>query len=79
MIATDDCELGIKALGAVVWYLKRCLIDYQLLTMGRFSIYQPLDAVTLDVNQREEMVENFNKHMVGCSHKYARVRSAGQD
>ena len=39
------CELGIKALGAVVWYLKKCLIEFDLLTMKRFERYQPVDCL----------------------------------
>lgn len=43
---TEERELGVRALGAVVWYLQRCLIDYQLLTMGQFAIYEPIDVVS---------------------------------
>ena len=39
------CELGIKALGAVVWYLKKCLIEFDLLTMKKFERYQPVDSM----------------------------------
>lgn len=63
MIASDESELGIKALGAVVWCLQRCLIDYQLLTMGRFSTYQPIDTECESKTETEQTVD-FNKHMV---------------
>lgn len=44
MVSKDETELGIKALGAVVWCLQRCLIDFQLLTLGQFCIYKPIDV-----------------------------------
>ncbi|MFH4977385.1 hypothetical protein AB6A40_004094 [Gnathostoma spinigerum] len=31
----------ISALGAVIWYLKRCLIDVDMLTMRKFECYVP--------------------------------------
>ncbi|VDM98795.1 unnamed protein product [Thelazia callipaeda] len=35
----DAC---ISALGAVVWYLKRCLIDVDMISMRQFEVYKPV-------------------------------------
>lgn len=58
--ANDDCELGIRSLGAVIWYLKRCKLDFQLLSRGRFDIFKPVD-IECDLSNQD----NINtKHMV---------------
>uniref|UniRef100_A0A1I7RY21 DNA mismatch repair protein n=1 Tax=Bursaphelenchus xylophilus TaxID=6326 RepID=A0A1I7RY21_BURXY len=36
-----DYGLAVSALGAVLWYLKRCLIDVDMVTMKKFSFYSP--------------------------------------
>ncbi|XP_044184294.1 DNA mismatch repair protein Msh6-like isoform X1 [Acropora millepora] len=40
----DGSELALSALGAVVWYLKKSLIDHEVLSMGNFEEYTPLDS-----------------------------------
>lgn len=40
----DNSELALSSLGAVVWYLKKCLIDHEVLSMGNFEEYIPLDS-----------------------------------
>ncbi|XP_048590320.1 DNA mismatch repair protein Msh6-like [Nematostella vectensis] len=42
---TDGHELALSALGAVAWYLKKCLIEEELLSMGKFEEYKPLDCL----------------------------------
>lgn len=37
----SDSELSLSALGAIVWYLKKCLVDVDLITMRKFEIYTP--------------------------------------
>lgn len=64
MMCSEESELGVKSLGAVVWYLQRCLIDFKLLTMGRFSVYEPIDIEGPTKVEDEKLVESFNKHMV---------------
>ncbi|XP_037070019.1 DNA mismatch repair protein Msh6-like isoform X2 [Pollicipes pollicipes] len=39
-----DCELALQCLGAVTWYLQLSMLDTQLLSMRRFSRYQPPDV-----------------------------------
>ncbi|XP_028406070.1 DNA mismatch repair protein Msh6-like [Dendronephthya gigantea] len=39
----EDSELAFSALGACIWYLKKCLIENELLSMKNFELYKPLD------------------------------------
>ncbi len=39
----DDSSLCISALGAATWYLRRALIEHDLLSMGNFTAYIPPD------------------------------------
>ncbi|XP_065225587.1 DNA mismatch repair protein Msh6 [Planococcus citri] len=65
MICSDESELGVRALGAVVWCLQRCLIDYKILTMGRFSVYEPIDLESpAKILDNQKIIDSFNKHMV---------------
>lgn len=47
-MVNSDKDLGIRALGAVVWYLKRCLLDHQLISLKQFVIYKPVDDAAGD-------------------------------
>nr|XP_033795890.1 DNA mismatch repair protein Msh6 isoform X1 [Geotrypetes seraphini] len=50
---SENGELSLSALGACVYYLKKCLIDQELLSMGNFEEYIPVDidlAKSKDVN-----------------------------
>ncbi|CAL8109509.1 unnamed protein product [Orchesella dallaii] len=42
----DDWELGVRCLGAVVWYLKHCLLDHDLLSQKKFEVYKPADVIS---------------------------------
>ncbi|RZF36981.1 hypothetical protein LSTR_LSTR004669 [Laodelphax striatellus] len=44
LTASDEGELAVRSLGAVTWYLKRCQLDHQLLSMKKFSVYTPVDC-----------------------------------
>lgn len=39
--AKTGCELVLNALGGIFWYLRRCLIDVDLVTMRKFDTYTP--------------------------------------
>ncbi|MBN3270812.1 MSH6 protein, partial [Polyodon spathula] len=39
----EGYELALSALGACVFYLKRCLVDQELLSMANFEEYVPVD------------------------------------
>ncbi|XP_050439278.1 DNA mismatch repair protein Msh6 [Adelges cooleyi] len=60
--ANDECEFGIRSLGAVIWYLKRCKFDYQLLTRGRFQIFKPVDVESINLSNQEDNIKT--KHMI---------------
>lgn len=38
-----SCELSVSAFGGCVWYLRRVLLDQELLSIGHFSLYNPID------------------------------------
>ncbi|KAM4043087.1 DNA mismatch repair protein Msh6 isoform 2-T2 [Anomaloglossus baeobatrachus] len=40
----DNHELALSALGACIFYLKKCLIDQELLSMANFEEYIPVDV-----------------------------------
>ncbi|XP_066999808.2 DNA mismatch repair protein Msh6 [Anabrus simplex] len=60
--ARDECELAVRALGACVWYLQRCHLEQQLLALGKFKEYKPVDKLGQPVCQ--ERSESFAKYMV---------------
>uniref|UniRef100_A0A182VWN4 DNA mismatch repair protein n=1 Tax=Anopheles minimus TaxID=112268 RepID=A0A182VWN4_9DIPT len=39
----ESYQLALKALGGCVWYLQRCLLDQQVLSLATFEEYVPLD------------------------------------
>ncbi|XP_077191229.1 DNA mismatch repair protein Msh6 isoform X3 [Paroedura picta] len=41
---TEDRELALCALGSCVFYLKKCIIDQELLSMANFEEYIPVDV-----------------------------------
>lgn len=63
----DNFRLSLKSLGACLWYLKHCVIDEQIMSMARFNIYMPPDAITdNDLNKVAAKIakSNLNKFMV---------------
>eukprot|EP00731_Ephydatia_muelleri_P021032 Em0013g759a len=48
LTARDEFELAISALGACTWWLKKCCIEHELLSLANFEEYQPLDLVATD-------------------------------
>lgn len=40
----DGWELALSALGACIFYLKKCLVDQELLSMANFEEYVPVDV-----------------------------------
>uniref|UniRef100_A0A2Z5U638 Putative DNA mismatch repair protein Msh6 n=1 Tax=Reticulitermes speratus TaxID=60591 RepID=A0A2Z5U638_9NEOP len=65
LTAHEDYDLAVRALGACTWYLKDCYLDQQLLSMGRFELYQPQDLLEAEgpiMNSGSKPA--FSKHMV---------------
>ena len=42
--AKDSSELAVSALGACTWYLKKSCLEQELLSLGNFEVYTPLDV-----------------------------------
>lgn len=64
LTAHDNYELAVRALGACTWYLKESFLDQQLLSMGRFEVYQPQDLVdTAGPFFTVVSKSSFSKHM----------------
>lgn len=40
----EGCELALSAFGGCIFYLKKCLIDQELLSMANFEEYVPVDV-----------------------------------
>jgi len=40
----EGFDLGLKCLGAVIWFLHSCLVEHDILTLRRFESYYPVDA-----------------------------------
>jgi DNA mismatch repair protein MSH6 len=59
VMEVDDSStcLVLSALGGAIWQLKRSLIDYEVISMGKFYGYAPPDAVdnSEDANQSTEI------------------------
>ncbi|XP_021924020.1 DNA mismatch repair protein Msh6 isoform X2 [Zootermopsis nevadensis] len=65
LTAHDEYELAVRALGACAWYLKESYLDQQLLSMGRFELYQPQDlAGTKEPAATVVPIPSFSRHMV---------------
>jgi len=64
LTAHEDYDLAVRALGACTWYLKDSYLDQQLLSMGRFELYQPQDLLEAKgpvMNAGSK--PSFSKHM----------------
>lgn len=78
---SERYRLALKSLGACLWYLTKCVIDQQIMSMARFSFYIPpdiqikdLDAVTASIAKK-----NFNKRMVLDSITLSNLKIIGDD
>lgn len=54
--AASDYNLALKAFGAIVYYLKECLIDEELLTMKLFEQYNPTMSNQDDTDDRKPTI-----------------------
>jgi len=55
LAASDTYQYAVSALGACTWYLKKCCIDEELLSMSQFEEYIPTDSVAKRVNKNNTM------------------------
>ncbi|XP_075226760.1 DNA mismatch repair protein Msh6 [Lycorma delicatula] len=64
LTANEDGELAVRSLGAVTWYLKRCQLDHQLLSMKKFSVYLPVDSEGNKIDHTTVKSAVTARHMV---------------
>ncbi|XP_055475483.1 DNA mismatch repair protein Msh6 isoform X4 [Psammomys obesus] len=60
----DESELALSALGGCVFYLKKCLIDQELLSMANFEEYFPLDSDVISTVRPGTIFTKANQRMV---------------
>ncbi|XP_066863743.1 DNA mismatch repair protein Msh6 isoform X3 [Kogia breviceps] len=60
----EKSELALSALGGCVFYLKKCLIDQELLSMANFEEYIPLDSDTVRATRPGAVFAKANQRMV---------------
>jgi len=57
----SEYELAVHALGGVIWCLKKCLIDNEILSMRNFEIYEPIDNISTQNVKINEFKKSFAK------------------
>ncbi|XP_062851903.1 DNA mismatch repair protein Msh6 [Trichomycterus rosablanca] len=57
-------ELALSALGGCVFYLKKCLVDQELLSMANFQEYVPVDVEIKQSMNSSCFFAQTNQHMV---------------
>uniref|UniRef100_A0A8C6I186 DNA mismatch repair protein n=1 Tax=Mus spicilegus TaxID=10103 RepID=A0A8C6I186_MUSSI len=60
----EESELALSALGGIVFYLKKCLIDQELLSMANFEEYFPLDSDTVSTVKPGAVFTKASQRMV---------------
>uniref|UniRef100_A0A2K6S4I6 DNA mismatch repair protein n=1 Tax=Saimiri boliviensis boliviensis TaxID=39432 RepID=A0A2K6S4I6_SAIBB len=60
----ERSELALSALGGCVFYLKKCLIDQELLSMANFEEYIPLDSDTVSTTRSGAVFTKAYQRMV---------------
>ncbi|XP_069351176.1 DNA mismatch repair protein Msh6 isoform X8 [Eulemur rufifrons] len=60
----EKSELALSALGGCVFYLKKCLIDQELLSMANFEEYIPLDSDIVTTTSPGAIFTKTNQRMV---------------
>ncbi|NXH23175.1 MSH6 protein, partial [Bucco capensis] len=60
----EDSELALSALGGCVFYLKKCLIDQELLSLADFEEYVPVDIDTANMTSSSSFFARSDRRMV---------------
>lgn len=60
----ENSELALSALGGCVFYLKKCLIDQELLSQANFEEYVPVDIVTAKSMSSSSLFARTGQRMV---------------
>ncbi|XP_055695973.1 probable DNA mismatch repair protein Msh6 isoform X2 [Lutzomyia longipalpis] len=91
----DDCDhlgltphknfaLGLKALGGCIFYLSRCLLDQQILSLARYEFYIPPDSTESPVKLEQDITKaskrlNRSQNMVLDSITLQNLRIIGEE
>uniref|UniRef100_A0A8C4PYB2 DNA mismatch repair protein n=1 Tax=Eptatretus burgeri TaxID=7764 RepID=A0A8C4PYB2_EPTBU len=62
--AAEDCELMLSALGACFFYLRKCLVDRELISMGNFERYVPPDIASCRDGSDSNPSQLFGRQMI---------------
>ncbi|XP_055614390.1 probable DNA mismatch repair protein Msh6 [Uranotaenia lowii] len=73
LTADENFQLALKALGGCIWYLKRCLLDQQIISMASFQLYIPPDDGTV---KEDLKIAHANRFMVLDSITLSNLRIA---
>ncbi|KAK1905050.1 DNA mismatch repair protein Msh6 [Dissostichus eleginoides] len=57
-------ELGLSALGGCIFYLKKCLVDHELLSLANFEEYVPVDVELEKAAGRDNFFSRTRQRMV---------------
>ncbi|XP_007434749.1 DNA mismatch repair protein Msh6 [Python bivittatus] len=60
----ENSELVLSALGGCVFYLKKCIIDKELLSMANFEEYIPVDVDIVNGTKSSSVFDKTNQRMV---------------
>ncbi|XP_031959096.1 DNA mismatch repair protein Msh6 [Corvus moneduloides] len=60
----ENSELALSALGGCVFYLKKCLIDQELLSQANFEEYVPMDITTAKTVSSSSLFARTSQRMV---------------
>ena len=68
-------KMAVSSLGAVVWYLRACSLDIELLSLCRFKRYVPVDIALTDATAAAaDLKDEFplrDQHMVNRVSNYS--------
>ncbi len=66
MTPKTEYDLALNAMGGLVWCLKKCLIDEEILSAKNFEIYHPVDNLISSEIDKIEIKKQFlkQKYMV---------------
>lgn len=59
-----EYELAVRCLGAVVFYLRYCLTDTEILSLGLIREYRPVDIISASSAVGSSVGEPFYEHQV---------------
>lgn len=55
----SEWELAFRCLGALIYYLRYCLIDREVLSLGFIDVYVPIDMKNANSQRSPESIELF--------------------